>query len=138
MYVHDCTLHIHKSCPATCEQTYLSRVTKSTSPFKYVVPEKNMFIINEYWRMYYVLGLLCTYSSTSFVEKQKSQTDMPNSNEFDEYLWGMVFCYQNCSDPTVRKKCSKTKLFQEAMFFVIIFTCNLNWPGVLSRLFTCI
>ena len=69
---------------------YLSRVTKSTSPFKYVVPEKNMFMINEYWRMYYVLGILCKYSSTPFVEKQKSKTDMPNSNEFDEYLWVLM------------------------------------------------
>ena len=37
--------------------------------------------------MYYVLGILCIYSSASFVEKQKSKTDMPNSNEFDEYFY---------------------------------------------------
>ena len=46
--------------------------------------------------MYYVLGILCIYSSTSFVEKQKSKTDMPNSNEFDEYLLVKYF-YLNAS-----------------------------------------
>ena len=86
-------------CANNKHSMYLSRVTKSTSPFKYVVPEKNMFMINEYWRMYYVLGILCIYSSTSFVKKQKSKTDMPNSNEFDEYRLLPKICdwakYQN-------------------------------------------
>lgn len=133
MNVHDCTLHIHKSCPATCVLTYLSRVTKSTSPFKYVVPEKNMFIINEYWRMYYVLGILCIYLCTYIVCRKTEIQD--RHAKFIRIRWVLISkvlllkCLWRIQD---KHKCQQWQLRQKIVCESLKLCTTVYIPNLLT------